>query len=327
MSNIAKTVSSLFMTIEMSSSALSFAKKDKKNTDELTASKRTGKGALRVHKSLLPPGYDTELKAVNAARAKARKVFDQHTVHVSKTADGTQNEGAKWIRAEAYADGSFLSAWNAAVAEFDAALDKFVDAYPDLLWRLSMAGPDEGLGQCEFDRTEYPDVSEVQAGFALSLKGPFPIADDSIYGSMVLDPKTRDNLEAQYAAEQRRAVAVASQNVAAGLTKYLKTMAEQIGKLGVHYGTPTYERQGKAPAIHDTLAANVAEAVSKARAFAIPDSDQGSKLMAYLDQIEQTLQPDRLDADYIRALPGSYLNNIADTAQGLAEALSGEDWD
>jgi hypothetical protein len=104
-------------------------------------------------------------------------------------------------------------------------------------------------------------------------------------------------------------------------------MAEQIGKLGVHYGTPSYGRDGKAPAIHDTLVTNVAEAVAKARAFAIPDSDQGSKLMAYLDEIEQTLQPDRLDADYIRALPGSYLNNIANTAQGLAEALSGEDWD
>jgi hypothetical protein len=325
MPNIAQTVASLFMTIEMSSSARSFAKRDKKNTEELTTLKRTGKGALRVNKSLLPPGYDAELNAVNTARGKARKVFDKYTVHVAKTADGTQNEGTKWIRAAAYADGSFLAAWNAAVAEFDAALDKFVDAYPDLLWRLSMAGPGEGLGQFEFDRTEYPDVGDLRTEFALALKGPYPIASD--YGTVPLDPSTRANLDDQYAAEQRRAVAVASQNVAEGLVKYLKNMAEQIGKLGVHYDTPTYDRQGKAPAIKDTLTANVAEAVAKARAFAIPDSDQGSKLMAYLDQIEQTLQPDRLDADYIRALPGSYLANIADTAQGLAAALSGEDWD
>jgi hypothetical protein len=49
--------------------------------------------------------------------------------------------------------------------------------------------------------------------------------------------------------------------------------------------------------------------------------------MAYLDQIEQVLQPNRLDADYLKAMPGSYLANIAETAQGLAAALSGEDWD
>jgi hypothetical protein len=49
--------------------------------------------------------------------------------------------------------------------------------------------------------------------------------------------------------------------------------------------------------------------------------------MAYLDEIEESIQPDRLDADYIKGVPPSYLNSLATNASAIAEALSGEDWD
>ena len=325
--NLSYTVASMFMRVELSTSALTFSRRDKANTEDLTARKRAGRGAYRVSKSLFPEGYDAELKNLNQARNKARALFDKFTVHVAKSADGKRNEGEKWIRASLIADGSFLAEWRNAEYEFNNAHQAFIYAYPALIQNLEHAsGAGQGLGD-DFDEAEYPDIQTVREGFALTLKGPFPIADGSIYGTMPLDEATRVSLEAQYEAVNRRAVAVASQNVAADMAKYLANMAAQLEKLGVHYDTPSYGRDGKAPAIHDTLVTNVQDALTKARAFAIPDSDQGSKLMAYIDQIEQVLQPNRLDADYLKAMPGSYLANIAETAAGLAEALSGEDWD
>jgi hypothetical protein len=327
MSNLSSTIASMFMSIELSTSALTFSRRDRANTEDLTARKRAGRGAYRVSKSLFPPGYDTELKALNTARNKARQVFDRFTTHVGKSADGTKNEGAKWIRASHIADGSFLNEWNMAESIFNAAHQAFILAYPGLVQSIQH---DSQYGQAlgdDFDLSEYPDVSVVQDGFALALKGPYPIADGSIYGTMPLDPATRDALEKQYDALNRRAVAVASQNVATELAEYLKTMAAMTKRLSEFNATPSYQRSGKAPAIHETLTSNVVEAIKKARAFAIPDTDQGSKLMAYLDEIEESIQPDRLDADYIKAVPPSYLNNISNSASAIAEALSGEDWE
>lgn len=326
--NLSSTIASMFMRVELSTSAVAFTRMDKTNTVYLTARKRAGRGAYRVSKSLFPDGFDSELKALNQARNKARALFDKFTVHIARSAAGKRNEGEKWIRSSFIADGTFLAEWRNAEAEFNSAHQAFIYAYPNLIHSLAHASSyGGGLGD-DFDINEYPDMQAVREGFALTLKGPFPIADGSVYGTMPLDPDTRKALENQYDAVNRRAVAVASQNVASELTGFLANMAEQIGKLSTHYDTPSYQRDGKAaPAIHDTLVTNVQDAMAKARAFAIPETEQGSKLVDYLDQIEQALQPDRLDAGYLKAMPGSYLNRISNTAKGLAEALSAEDWD
>jgi hypothetical protein len=328
MPNLSSTIASMFMSIELSTSAKTFSKTDKANTHDLCAKKGASKGAYKVSNGLLPEGFDAEYKALMTARSKARAVFDKYTIHVARSADGNKNDGSKWIRASHIADGSFLNEWRQAEQEFNNAHQAFINAYPQLLRSIEYHSSNRvgGMGE-DFDINAYPTLQDVIDGFALTLKGPFPIADGSIYGTMPLDPDTREALEKQYDAVQRRAVSVASQNAATELAKYLKVMADMTKRLSEFNSTPTHQRQGKAPAIRETLASNVAEAVAKARAFAIPDTDQGSKLMAYLDEIEESIQPDRLDADYIKAVPPSYLNNISNNAAAIAAAMSGEDWD
>ena len=324
--SISTLVSTAYMRIKLGTSAIGFAKAYKSGKTVVATHDNASEDSYRVSRSLIPPGFDAELKALNKAINTCRAVFNKHALTVGRTADGQKADGDKVIPSRVIADGSFMAEWNQAVYEFQAAHQAFVYSYPQIIHQIETASRHgQALGD-SFDINEYPDQQAVLEGFAVTLEGPFPIADASNLSNMPLDRQTREALEAQLEAHQRRLVSTASQALAKDMAELLANMATNLNKLRDYHGTPAHARTGKAPAIYDSLVTNVQDAVTKARAFAIPETDAGSKLLAMVDQIEETLNPSSLSADYLKSAP-YHAGLVADRAAELAQALAGEDWD
>ena len=323
--SISTLVSTAYMGIKLGTSAIGFAKAYKSGKTVVATHDNASEDSYRVSRSLIPPGFDAELKTLTKSINTCRAVFNKYTLTVGRSADGQKADGDKVIPSRVIADGSFMAEWNQAVSDFKAAHQAFVYAYPGIVRAIETASyHGQALGN-SFDLAEYPYQQAVLEGFAVTLEGPFPIADASTLANMPLDRQTREALEAQLEAHQRRMLANASQSLAKDMVEYLKTMATNLGKLRDYHGTPAHAR-GKAPSIYDSLVTNLQDAVIKAKDFAIPDTDSGSKLMDMIELIETTINPSSLSADYLKSAP-YHAGLVADRAAELAQALAGEDWD
>lgn len=323
--SISTLVSTAYMGIKLGTSAIGFAKAYKSGKTVVATHDNASEDSYRVSRSLIPPGFDAELKTLTKSINTCRAVFNKYTLTVGRSADGQKADGDKVIPSRVIADGSFMAEWNQAVSDFKAAHQAFVYAYPGIVRAIETASyHGQALGN-SFDLAEYPDQQAVLEGFAVTLEGPFPIADASTLANMPLDRQTREALEAQLEAHQRRMLANASQSLAKDMVEYLKTMATNLGKLRDYHGTPAHAR-GKAPSIYDSLVTNLQDAVNKAKDFAIPETDAGSKLMDMIELIETTINPSSLTADYLKSAP-YHAGIVADRAAELAQALAGEDWD
>lgn len=325
--NIARTVASYYMDINLKVSAITFAKAYKVGKRVVANHDSASEDAYRVSRSLIPPGFDAEYKELTKAINQCRAVFNKYTVTAGTSADGKKADGRKLIPSRVYADGSFLNEWNPAYQGFQTAHAAFVSAYLSIVRNIEAASSNGGALGYSFDANEYPDLQTVQDGFAVTIEGPLPIAAG--YGDsdmLVVTPEARRALEAQYDAYQKRLVANASQSLAKDMAEYLSNMANNLGKLSAYHKTPEHLRKGKAPAIYDSLATNVQEAIAKARAFAIPETEAGSKLLDLVDQIEEVLNPDDLSADWFKASP-LQAGRIAEDAAALANALDACDWE
>ena len=324
--SVATLVATQMMNIRMCQSTISFTKPYKRGKEVMASHDNASEDSYRASRSLIPKGFDTEYKALTKAVSACRAVFNKYTYTASVTANGDRAApGDRLIRSKYIADGSFMSEWNQALTEFQATHQAFVYRYPQLVRDIEAASMHGAALGDSFDLADYPDAQQVREGFAITLEGPSPIADGSAFRTMPLDAETIHALEAQWDAQQRRALAVASQTLAKDMVEYLKTMATNLGKLRDYHGTPAHAR-GKAPSIYDSLVTNLQDAVNKAKDFAIPDTDSGSKLMDMIELIETTINPSSLTADYLKSAP-YHAGIVADRAAELAQALAGEDWD
>lgn len=328
MTNLATSISSMFMRGSLKTSKVSFSTADKDSREKLADDYDASEEAFKVTKHLVMRGFNAELDALNKAYNKVRSTFDQYTEHVERSASGAAAAGERWIPTKYLVSGEYKKAMDEVINAFWAQHARFVAAYPQLINDLEYAsrqGGRQALGKV-FDRSKFPSLDKVRDGFAVELTGPYPIADASAYRNMPASPEVREALEAYYEATLRRNTAVASQNVATDLAKYLKVMADNLAKLTEHRLKPKTPGN-RAPSIHDTLVTNVTETLDKVKAFAIPDTDQGSKLMDLVDRIESTLNPASLDAELIKTMPPSYTQRIAEQAKSLASLVKEQDWD
>ena len=324
--NVSTLVATYYMKIALSVSAITFAKTYKAGKTVVATHDNASEDAFRVSRSLIPPGFDAEYKALTKAVNNCRAVFNKYAVTVGTSADGKKADGDKVIPSKVYADGTFLNEWNPAYQEFQNAHANFVAMYPNIVHSIQHASQyGQALGN-SFDPSEYPDVQAVREGFAIDLQGPFPIADARGFTHLPINRDIKQALESQYESYQKRLVANASQSLAKDMAEYLSNMAQNLGKLSEYYRTPEALRPKRQPAIYDSLVTNVQDAVAKARAFAIPETEAGSRLIEMIDQIESTLDPASLDADLLKASP-IHAGKVASDAAALAAALDACDWD
>ena len=325
--SVADTIASNYMRVKMSQSRLTFGGADAKGRKALADQNAASEKAYKVTKTVLLPPFDAEYKEHERGMDKVKKVFDHYTEFTDRSADGTKNEGERWIRTKHLLSGKYKNDLDTALDEFHQAHRAFVAMYPMRVDQIEEASRYSGAGLgVTFDRSKFPSVDGVINGFAIKISDPAPIADASIYRTMPVDQDTREAWEAMYEATQRRSLSVMSQNLALDMVKYLGNLAENVGKLAAHKAQPDGSR-GRAPAIKETLVPNVREALDRCRALAVPETELGMKLLTLVEQVEDNLDPDNLDDDLIRNLPAHHAADLAKQAGSLAELIAEQDWD
>ena len=322
MPSILSSLTSNFFRVNLTGTAIPFSKPYKEGKVVLAQHDgASDDAAYRASRALIPKGYDGQLCAVRTAYNAVRAYYTKDTVPCGQQANGDAAKGERLLVAKIIADGSFLNEIARLNAELDTTREAFACSLPATIQAIYN---NNALGS-SFDWNDYPSPDDVRASFVYVLEGPFPIADSRNLVGMPVSTDWLSAIETQMESAAKRQLAFAQQDMAKDLVKYLAVMATNLTKLCDYHATPFADRQGNTPPLRESMIGNLQEAIKKARLYAVPDTDAGSKLIALIDQIEQTINPDTLNTDLLKGSP--YIARaIGKQANALAEAIEDTDW-
>lgn len=289
----------------------------------LAAQTGSDESSLSVSRKLYPAGYDAELKAANAAKNAEIKHFNKNTLYADfKGQGGSDARGGarRFLTAGSVTSGDFDRENRQLIDEATRLGEVFANALPNLIQRI---GNDGVLGSA-FDPAKYPSQDDAAAAFVFT---PALETLEAVPEGIGI-PATSESLQAAQAAYEARLAAryqYGMQRAAKELTTNIANVAERLRELAAWQNTDPEKRQEtlgrtKAPRITETLFPNVADAVSRLRQFALPETDEGSQLIHLLDDIEKGLAPARLTPEHVKTNAG-LTEKVADNAANLAAAL------
>jgi cell division septation protein DedD len=204
----------------------------------------------------------------------------------------TRADGKRAVTAKKIADGSFFAGLTALEATLDAARQAFANAISQ---RVQQVASNCELGS-EFDATKYPSPSEIMAGWYFETIQPEPLNDGSKLEGMYLPDNVleaiQDGLERQAAAQ----VAFGQQQLVEETVKSVQTMAANLAKLAAWFK----DQKGRRPAIYDSLVSNVTRNLDKLREFALPETEQGARIIELANAIDQKLDLGGVTADSLK---------------------------
>lgn len=318
---LAETLASSMYTVEIRKSGSlrrSFADASAKTL--VATSTGSDESSLSVSRKLFPKGYDDALKQANEAELAVSKHIMANTTNWDFGGNG-KAKGRRLLTSRLVVDGVFFAENRRLVDACQQAGEVFALSLSNLVWRIETDGV---LGSA-FDQDKYPTEDDVRRAYTFEYiettlepipsSGLIPATSGALQRAQ---DAYADRLESRYRFGMQRATT--------DLAAYVGNIAERMSEWAEWEATPEYQRaerfpnRTKAPALHASLFTNVSQTVTKLREYAIPDTDDGAKLMSILDDIEASLQPDRLTPEAARAtLRGA--ETIADTAGQLANAI------
>lgn len=322
MSKILKALTSNFMTVTLSGTALSFRKPYAKGKEVMVEHDgATDASAYSAFRSIIPKSHGASFAQLTTDYGAVSRYVRESTMAAGKQTNGDAVKGTRLVATKLVRDGSFLNEYQRLNQVLDLSRENFALDLPNVLYAIQASS---AIGS-SFNPAEYPTQDQVRESFKYTLKGPFPLVDEYALNRMELSTELAESIELQMEAEARRNVAFAQQDIAKEVAGYLGDMAKTLGKLSDFHATPFAERTGKTPAVKEALVSNVQDALKKARLYAVPDTDAGSKLADLIDQIESTLNPTSLTTDLIKSSP--YMaKTIGQQASALAEAVEATEW-
>lgn len=254
-----------------------FARTDKDGAEKLAQDARaTNEKSKKASNVFFPEPQPPELVAVKKAYKEVRDAFNK------LTADGRNGMRLRTTTQEidcplAVKMRPVLDALHTARLDFIFALPRIVQDIRDSDAR--------GLA---FDYADYPTQDELDKCFQYELICPIQLGRD--------EPKliTRELAEAMQEATQRHAerqIQAAQQEAHAELLKYLKPVVTQLSEL-VQFRDGNAPDRKKAPKVSESLAANLRDAVERAKTFALPGTPAGDALLALAAEIEAKLDLD-----------------------------------
>lgn len=265
--------------------------------------------AFKGTENILPAPHNAEYLALSKAHNAVRSHFYEHTMPFGSSTDAkgkTSASGPRAITAKQLASGSFFTEHARLLAELDTARENFALAITGRVLDVQASGV---LGS-EFDAARYPSPDQIRAGWFYEPIVPEPITDGSRLSSMQLPRDMVEQIENQLDARVRAGVQFGQQSLVEETVKSVRSMADQLTKLSEWFS----HQQGKRPRIFDSLVTNVQDGLDKLREYALPETDDGVRILALCDQIEARLA---LNTDTVETIKTS-----ASEARRLARAAS-----
>lgn len=311
--NVLDLAASTLMTVKLQLSAGTRTKKSYKDGKTAVANITSGdESAFLVSRKLFPKGFDQEVKQLLQAFNACRSVFYDITAPFGKKGDGSA-DGERLVTAQAINDGSFMAALDAAIANKDAARKRFADRLDAGLVNDIRAS---GVLGSAFDYTDYPTSGDVLAGYEVTLIGPSPLPSSVSLAALPLSYDTAQAIAANMEDTMKEQLAFSQQRLIKETFEYIETMANQMHKLNEHLCS----QSGPRPKIYDSLVANVQKATKKLRTYALPDTDEGQRLIDWADRIEAELKLDRIDMNELKG-DAEQAAELAANSRALATEL------
>jgi hypothetical protein len=252
------------------------------------------KGSTR---DAFPSPYGDKFKALVKAHGAYRTQFYKLTTPFEFTTNvdtgQLKADGPRLLAAQFLANGEFYNTLNKLEAELDqarAACAATIDQDVADLEAACRSGLKIGG---TFKRKNYPSKSDILAGWSYTLSTPTPIVDGSQLRRMSIPISMVTAIEAQLEAVAASQIRFGQSQLAKELLGYVKTTAENLSKLDQWFTS----QKGKRPAIHDSLVTNLQDSLIKLRTYAVPNTEEGEKLLALADEIETRLGVGSLKAD------------------------------
>jgi hypothetical protein len=147
---------------------------------------------------------------------------------------------------------------------------------------------DSGARGLAFSLDDYPTDEELEKCFKYELICPIQLGRDA--------PRliTRELAAAMQEATQRyaeRQIQAVQQEAHAELLKYLKPVVVQLSEFVAFKDGLSTDRK-KSPKVSESLAANLRDAIARAKTYALPGTPAGDALLALANEIEQELDID-----------------------------------
>jgi hypothetical protein len=281
------------MLVSMSTTSMSFSLSDKEAKQRLADLDGVDRRAYKtVTKTLLPPGYDDELKAAQATVSAARQQFYATTMPFSQQASGAAAEKRAVTVEQLTQQPSWLATMALLGRDIKAAADTLANALPRLMTDIA-ADPLYAAG---FRPELYPSPDDVRNGFKFKLHGPEPIGR---FDYLPITGEMARYLSERHERQVRKAIEFGQQQIGRDLLRSTQTIAQNLSSL-VDFADGKTDRK-KAPRIFDSLTENLRANITKLRTFAMPDTPEGAALLAMADKAEQALVPEGRTADDFKA--------------------------
>ena len=322
MSKILRALTSNFMTVTLSGTAVSFRKSYKEGKEVMIEHDgATDESAYSAFRNLIPKSHGASFAALTTDYGAVSRFFRDSTMAAGAQANGKAVKGTRLVASKLVRDGSFLAEFNRLNQILDVSRENFALDLPNVLYAIQAS---QAIGS-SFNPADYKTPDEIRAKFRYTLEGPFPIVDEAALDRMELSREVAEGIEIRMEAAAKRKIAFAQQDIAKEVAGYLGDMAKTMGKLSDFHATPFADRTGRTPAVKEALVLNIQDALKKARLYAVPDTAAGSKLVELIDRIEGTISPNTLTTDLLKSSP--YIaRTIGKQASQLAEAIDATDW-
>lgn len=285
--------------------------------DLIRASKGGDESAYSVSQRLYPKGYDGAKNGLTKAYNAVRSHFYANTLAFQHSASGTA-AGKRLVPNDSALRGEFIAEHTRLVGILDNYRENFAQLIPHTVQRIE----DDGALGSDFDRDNYPTPDQVRASYHYEPLTPLPIAGNETLGGLPVSADVAASMSQTMQAQSEADYQFGVQAQARETLEYLQTMAGNLSRLVDWHNTDESSRSTRQPAIYDSLFANVEHAVSKLRAFAVPETDEGARMIEVADTIEANLLSERTDAEALRTnlpMAQEHAEKAAAAAQAIEE--------
>ena len=281
----------------------------------IVATKGGDDSAYSVSQKLYPKGFDEHKNHLTKAYNAVRSHFYAHAMPFQHNASGS-SQGKRLVANDQTISGSFLAEHQNLIDQLDRDREAFARAIPRIVDDIEQAGV---LG-ADFARGNYPSPDEVRASYTYEPLVPMPIPGEETLDGLPVPPDMAqtmsDTMQRQAESEYRFGV----QSQARETLDYLKTMASNLSRLVEWHNSSDDQRSKRQPAVYESLFTNVEHAASKLRAFAIPETQEGSRMLEIAEAIEATLRPGDVHAEDVRT-DLTLAEQAASRAEAMANAI------
>ncbi len=277
--------------------------------------------AFKGSENILPSPHDQEYKALVKAYNAVRTHFYESTMPFGNTTDakgGTKASGERAITVKALADGSFLTKNATLLADLDNARTDFASTITQRVSEVQYSGV---LGS-RFDAGNYPDPADIHNMWRYEPLVPEPITDGSKLSGMNLPRDMVESIERNLNDQITQQVKFGQQQLVDDTVKTVSAMVDNLSKLSGWFT----DQKGKRPSVYDSLVTNVQDSINKMRDYALPETNQGVRLLDLADEVEKRLNLTNINSSQFKS-NHSQTVQTAEAAAEVRDLLEGWDFE